>query len=82
MQLSLLGSKGSPLPPPDRCCLHHNCDLLMESISYHCGQLPPTLRTQVLEEKVVPSQLLQAVLLSMTHVVGSMRDWHCWWAEG
>lgn len=53
------------LPPPDRRCLHHNRDLLVESVSYHCGQLPPALRAQVLEEKVVPSQLLQAVLLSM-----------------
>ncbi|XP_041496761.1 probable phospholipid-transporting ATPase IIB isoform X6 [Microtus oregoni] len=49
-----------------RCCLHHNRDLLVESVSHHCGQLPSTLRAQVLEEEAVPSQLLQAVLLNMT----------------
>lgn len=62
----LLSRLSVSLPPPNRCCLHHDRDLLMESVSHHCGQLPSTLRAQVLETEAVPSQLLQAVLLNMT----------------
>lgn len=62
----LLDRLSISLSPPDRCCLHHNRDLLVESVSHHCGQLPSTLRAQILEAEAVPSQLLQAVLLNMT----------------
>lgn len=31
-----------------RCCLYHDCDLRVESVSHHSGQLPPSLCPEVL----------------------------------
>lgn len=65
---------GGPQPQhPEAClgflshrrCLYHDCDLRVESVSHHGGQLPPSLCPEVLEAEAVPAQLLQALLLAL-----------------
>ncbi|XP_064522254.1 probable phospholipid-transporting ATPase IIB isoform X2 [Pseudopipra pipra] len=48
-----------------RCCLYHNCDLPVESVSNHCCKLSSTLHSQVLEAQVLSSKLLQAYLVKV-----------------
>ncbi|XP_017937151.3 probable phospholipid-transporting ATPase IIB isoform X2 [Manacus vitellinus] len=48
-----------------RCCLYHNCDLPVESVSNHCCKLSSTLHSQVLEAQVLSSKLLQAYLIKV-----------------
>ncbi|XP_017677736.1 PREDICTED: probable phospholipid-transporting ATPase IIB isoform X2 [Lepidothrix coronata] len=48
-----------------RCCLYHNCDLPVESVSNHCCKLSSTLHSQVLEAQVLSSELLQAYLVKV-----------------
>lgn len=48
-----------------RCCLYHNCDLPVESVSNHCCKLSSTLHSQVLEAQIFSSKLLQAYLVKV-----------------
>lgn len=48
-----------------RCCLYHDCDLPVESVSNHCCKLSSTLHPQVLEAQVFSSKLLQAYLVKV-----------------
>lgn len=48
-----------------RCCLYHNCDLPVESVSNHCCKLSSTLHSQVLEAQIFSSKLLKAYLVKV-----------------
>lgn len=51
-----------------RCCLYRDCDLRVESVSHHSGQLPPLYVLKYLEAEAVPAQLLKLSSSPLLHL--------------